>query len=98
MQINKLEPSINHKTRSKPSQQARFVMGTFINEIMQHLGRHHILFGCSLVFSSFINSLLFKDKFFLALYSKSTTYKSMKTLNYGQKVHSVYLPKGIEKL
>jgi hypothetical protein len=29
---------------------------------------------------------------FLVFYSNSTTYKSMKTLNYGPKVHSMHLP------
>jgi periodic tryptophan protein 2 len=32
--------------------------------------------------------------FFLVFYSNSTTYKNIKTLNYGQKVHSVYSPLG----
>ena len=36
--------------------------------------------------------LKIKDKTFLVFYSSSTTYKNIKTLNYGQKVHSVYLP------
>jgi hypothetical protein len=39
-----------------------------------------------------INCLLFKDKLFSRLYLNSTTYKNMKTLNYGHKVHSVYSP------
>jgi hypothetical protein len=53
---------------------------------------HYALFGHSLVFSCFINCPLFNDTLFSCLYLNSTTYKNMKTLNYGQKVHSVYSP------
>jgi hypothetical protein len=52
----------------------------------------YALFGRSLVFSCFNSCLLVKDKFFLDFHSNSTTYKKMKTQNYGQKVHSVYSP------
>jgi hypothetical protein len=60
---------------------------------------HYALFA-EIKFLCFIRCLLFKDKFFLVFYSNSTTYKNMKTLNYGQKVHIVYLPlvRGVQAL
>jgi hypothetical protein len=52
-------------------------------------------FGRSFVFSCFISCLLFKDYcfliFLLKLYNLQK-HENTKTLNYGQKVHSVYSP------
>ncbi len=55
---------------------------------------HYAFFGHSLVFSCFIICLLFKDFFFLFLIKLYNLQKrdNTKTLNYGQKVHSVYSP------
>jgi hypothetical protein len=56
---------------------------------------HYALFGHSFVFSCFISCLLFNDKFFSCFLHKLyflQTHETMKTLNYGRKVHSVYSP------
>jgi hypothetical protein len=56
-------------------------------------------FGPSLVFSCFFSCLPFKDKislvFLIKLYNLQK-HGITKTLNYGQKVQSVYSPKDIE--
>jgi hypothetical protein len=52
------------------------------------------MYFLSLVLCFRVSLLVYYSRidFFLVFYSNSTTYKNMKTLNYGQKVHSVYSP------
>jgi hypothetical protein len=85
--IRKLDLNWDHSTQNKQDGGRNSLGRVHTMHFLAVVGCFHVLLV-----------VLLKDEFFLVLYSNSTTYKNMKTLNYNQKVRSVYWPSTIWKL